>query len=286
MEPPIGIERRRPASFAGLALDRVRIMGVVNVTPDSFSDGGETLGADVAIARGLALAASGADVIDVGGESTRPGASPVPVDVEIARVVPVVRGLARAGLLVSVDTRRSAVMRVACDEGARIINDVTSLAGDPESLGFAAVSGMSVVLMHMQGEPQTMQERPVYRDVVAEVLAFLAERVLACEAAGVPRTRLAVDPGIGFGKTLAHNLALLRSIDRFTGLGCAVLVGVSRKRFIAELGRGEPPLDRLGGSLAAALAAIDGGCSLVRVHDVAETAQAIAVWSAVREQTG
>jgi dihydropteroate synthase len=269
------------AVFAGLTLDVPRIMGVVNVTPDSFSDGGEAYEMASAIARGLALAEAGADIIDVGGESTRPGAQPVPVEEELRRVIPVIEALAARGLLVSVDTRHGEVMAAALAAGARIINDVTALTGDAKALATVAASQAAVVLMHMQGDPRTMQDNPTYGDVVAEVSAYLAGRIAACEAAGIARPRLAVDPGIGFGKTVAHNVALLQSLDRLRRLGCAVVIGVSRKSFIARLSRGEAPADRLGGSLAAALAAVARGAHILRVHDVAATAQALKVWQAV-----
>jgi len=256
-------------------------MGVVNVTPDSFSDGGETLEAAAAIARGRALAAAGADIIDVGGESTRPGAAPVPVAEELRRVLPVVAALAADGIRVSIDTRRAAVMAAALAEGARIVNDVTALSGDPAALPCVAGRGAAVVLMHMQGEPATMQDDPRYVDPTTEVRAWLGARVAASVAAGIPRERIAVDPGIGFGKTVAHNLDLLARLAAFADLGCAVLVGVSRKSLIARVSRGEPADRRLAGSLAAALWAMVHGADLIRVHDVAETAQAIAVWRAI-----
>jgi dihydropteroate synthase len=269
--------------FAGLTLERTRIMGVVNVTPDSFSDGGETLEPSAAIARGLAMLADGADILDVGGESTRPGASPVPVADELARVVPVVRELARAGALVSIDTRHAEVMAAAIDAGAAIINDVTALAGDPRSLPLAAAVGASVILMHMQGEPQTMQRAPYYRDPAGEVFAWLRERLAACQGAGIPSERVAVDPGIGFGKTVPHNLDILGRLARGRDIGCAIVVGVSRKSMIARLSRGEPPRQRLPGSIAAGLAAVAAGANILRVHDVPETRQALAVWQAIAE---
>ncbi len=268
-------------SFAGLCLDRPRLLGIVNVTPDSFSDGGETPDPVTAIERGFTLAAAGADIIDVGGESTRPGAQPVPADVEQARVRPVVAELAGAGLTVSVDTRRAAVMAAAIDAGAVIVNDVTALTGDPAAIGIVANAGVSVILMHMQGEPQTMQADPRYGDPVVEISRWLAGRIAACEAAGIARERIAVDPGIGFGKTVAHNLDLLARLPRFRELGCAVAIGASRKSFIARVSRGEPAGERVAGSLAAALWAVFHGADLVRVHDVAATAQAIAVWQAI-----
>lgn len=268
-------------TFAGFTLGRPLIMGICNVTPDSFSDGGETLAPDTAIAHGLRLVDEGADIVDVGGESTRPGAVPVPVAEEMRRVLPVIRGLAAQGVCVSVDTRHAAVMEAALAAGARIINDVTALTGDARALAVAAQSTASVVLMHMRGEPQTMQQDPRYDDVVAEVRAFLAERVARCLDAGIPLARLAVDPGIGFGKTPEHNLMLLRELSRLRSLGCAVVVGASRKSFIAHVSRGEPPRQRLGGSLAAALAAVVNGAHILRVHDVAATVQALNTWRAI-----
>jgi dihydropteroate synthase len=277
--PPID----RPHSFAGIGLDRPLLMGIVNVTPDSFSDGGRYIVPDIAIAHGRSLAAQGADIIDVGGESTRPGAAPVPVEEEIARVIPVVRALAADGLTVSVDTRNAPVMRAALDAGARIINDVTALTHDPDSLAVAAASRAGIILMHIQGEPATMQAAPTYEDVLREVYDWLEERLRACRAAGIPDERLCVDPGIGFGKTVAHNCAILANLERFRGLGVPLLLGVSRKRFIAALGRGESAAERLPGSLAAALAGLARGAQILRVHDVAETAQAVAVWRAINE---
>lgn len=262
--------------FAGLAFDRVRLMGIVNVTADSFSDGGETLTTEDAVARGLTMLEEGADIVDVGGESTRPGALPVPVEIEGRRVLPVVRALARAGALVSVDTRRAEVMRAAIDEGARIINDITALS-DPEALPLIVRTDVSVVLMHMQGEPRTMQQNPRYDDAAAEVYTWLAARGAACGEAGIAAERIAVDPGIGFGKTLAHNLAILGDLARYRDLPYALLVGVSRKRFITAIDRDQPPQRRLAGSLAAAIACAEAGADIVRVHDVGETRQALAV---------
>jgi dihydropteroate synthase len=268
--------------FAGLSLDRPLLMGIVNVTPDSFSDGGDFLHVEDAIAQGRRLLDDGADIVDVGGESTRPGSQPTPVEEELARVLPVVASLNDAGAVVSVDTRRAAVMRAAIDAGARIVNDVTALTGDPESLGVVAASDASVVLMHMQGEPATMQQAPSYDDAPAQIAAYLGARVAACRAAGIPDARIAIDPGIGFGKTIEHNLQLLARLDRLTALGVAVLVGLSRKGFIGRLSRGEPPKARDPGSIAGALAAVEGGADILRVHDVAGTRQALAVWQAIK----
>jgi dihydropteroate synthase len=270
-----------PAEFAGLTLDRPRIMGVVNVTPDSFSDGGETVTVEAAVERGLALVEEGADIIDVGGESTRPGSTPVSIAEELARVLPVVRELAAAGVLVSIDTRRAEVMEAAIAAGVGIVNDVTALTGDPRSLNVVAGGDVSVVLMHMRGEPRTMQLAPVYQDPAREVFLWLAKRVAACEAARIGRDRIAIDPGIGFGKTVAHNAEILARLGLYRHLGTAVVVGVSRKSFIARLSRDEPPHRRLSGSIAAALAVVERGGHIVRVHDVAETCQALAVWRAI-----
>jgi len=256
-------------------------MGVVNVTPDSFSDGGETVGATAAVERGLALVEEGADIIDVGGESTRPGASPVPVAEELARVLPVVRELAAAGVRVSIDTRRAEVMEAAITAGVGIVNDVTALTGDRRSLNVVAAAGVCVVLMHMQGEPRTMQLTPSYRDAAREVSQWLAERVVACGTAGIGRDRIAVDPGIGFGKTVAHNADILAKLGLYRDFGSALVVGVSRKSFIARLSRDEPPHRRLPGSIAAALAAVERGAHILRVHDVAATRQALTVWGGI-----
>ena len=274
-------ETAATASFAGLSLVRPRVMGIVNVTPDSFSDGGETLDAGDALTRGRRMLAQGADIIDVGGESTRPGAEPIDAKTEIARVVPVVKGLVEAGALISVDSRHALVMEAGIAAGARIVNDVTALSGDPDSLKLVAESGVSVVLMHMRGDPRTMQMDPRYDDAPREVFDYLKERAAVCEKAGIPRAHIAVDPGIGFGKTVEHNVQILNRLDIYRELGCAVLLGLSRKSFIGKLSRGEPPKARLPGSIAAALAALRQGVRLFRVHDVAETAQAFEVWQAI-----
>lgn len=258
-------------------------MGVVNVTPDSFSDGGEAFDNRAAVARGMALLGEGADFIDVGGESTRPGARPVSEADELSRVLPVVRELSASGATVSIDTRHASVMEAAIDAGARIVNDVTALTGDDRSLEVVANRDVSVVLMHMKGDPRTMQTDPRYEDVAAEVFEWLSRRVAVCEAAGIPRSRLAVDPGIGFGKTVEHNLQILAQLGVYRPLGCALLIGVSRKSFIARLSDNEPPRERLGGSLAAGLAAIQRNAHILRVHDVAATRQAVRVWRAIAD---
>ncbi len=270
-----------PRSFAGLPVERPLIMGIVNVTPDSFSDGGETADAASAIGRGRAMAAAGAGIVDVGGESTRPGAPTPSLEEELERVVPVVRALAADGLTVSIDSRRAAVIAAALEGGAAIVNDITALTGDAASLGLVAKSGAPVILMHMQGEPATMQDNPDYDDAPLDIYDYLAERVAACEAAGIERARVAVDPGIGFGKTVAHNAAILGRMGLYHGLGCVVVLGASRKSFIGRLSRDEPVRERLPGSLAAALAAAAQGVQIIRAHDVAETRQALTVWQAI-----
>jgi dihydropteroate synthase len=266
-----------------LKLDRPRVMGIVNVTPDSFSDGGRHDTVEAAVAHGLRLAAEGADLLDVGGESTRPGADEVSVDDELARVLPVIQRLARETLLpISVDTSKPEVMRAAVAAGAGMINDVQALRRDG-ALEAAAELGVPVVLMHMLGEPRGMQDDPRYDDVVADVHRFLAERLFACEMAGVLKKNLIVDPGFGFGKTLEHNLLLLRQLPRLADLGVPVLAGLSRKRSLGDItGRGVE--ERVFASVAAAVLAADGGARLIRVHDVAATVDALKVWSAVNAQ--
>ncbi len=266
--------------WAGLSLARPLVMGIVNVTPDSFSDGGRFLGAEEAAAHGRALLEAGADIVDIGGESTRPGATQVPAEEEMRRIEPVLRALAASGAALSVDTRHAAVMAMALAAGARIVNDVSALAGDKASIGIIARAGASVVLMHMQGEPATMQRDPRYGFAPLEILEFLAARVAACEAAGIPRARVAIDPGIGFGKTQAHNLQILGRLALFQSLGTGVMVGVSRKSLVGRLA-GAPAEARLPGSLAGALDAVRKGAQIVRVHDVAETRQALLLQGAI-----
>ncbi|MBC8337156.1 MAG: dihydropteroate synthase [Rhodospirillales bacterium] len=270
-------------AFAGLSLDVPRIVGIINVTPDSFSDGGEALAVDDAVRRGRELIEAGADILDIGGESTRPGAKPVGVGQEITRVEPVVRALADEGYTVSIDSRRASVMAAAIEAGAKVINDITALTGDPESLALAAESDLPVILMHMQGDPGTMQGNPQYDDAAKEIFEYLQGRVEACREAGIGRSRIAVDPGIGFGKTLAHNLDILNRLDVYKDLGCPVLLGASRKSFIGHISREEAPKDRVPGSLAAVLSAYARGVRLFRVHDVTETRQALAVWQAIEK---
>lgn len=266
-----------------LLLDRPRVMGIVNVTPDSFSDGGRHDTVEAAVAYGLRLAAEGADLLDVGGESTRPGADEVSVEDELARVLPVIERLAReTSLPISVDTSKPEVMRAAVAAGAGMINDVYALRRDG-ALETAAELGVPVVLMHLLGEPRGMQDDPRYDDVVADVHRFLAERLFACEMAGLLKKNLVVDPGFGFGKTLDHNLRLLRQLSRFADLGVPVLAGLSRKRSLGDLtGRGVD--ERVFASVAAAVLAADQGARLIRVHDVAATVDALKVWSAVNAQ--
>ncbi len=269
------------ADWAGFPLDRPRVMGIVNVTPDSFSDGGDHADAEAAIAHGRALMAAGADLLDIGGESTRPGAQPIAPETEIIRVLPVIKALAAAGAVVSVDTRHTAVMAAALDAGARIINDVSALR-DPGALELVAVRRVPVVLMHLLGQPQDMQDEPRYACAPLDVWDFLDRRIDALEAAGGARSLALTDPGIGFGKTTAHNLGILDALGLYRSLGPGVLLGVSRKRLIEHCaGIATPPKQRLGGSLALALNGIAQGVDVVRVHDVAETVQAIRMWRAV-----
>jgi dihydropteroate synthase len=286
-EPAVRVDpvmKVRPP-FATLDMSRPRIMGVLNVTPDSFFDGGRFAAVEQAIAHGIAMLEAGADIIDVGGESTRPGAVPVTADEDARRVVPVIKALAERGVCVSVDTRHGAVMSAAIAAGAGIVNDVTALTGDPASLDAVARSRASVILMHMQGEPRTMQANPTYVWAPGDVFDVLAGRIAACEAAGIPRSRIAVDPGIGFGKTADHSTDVLRHLAMYHGLGCPLAVGASRKSFIGKLSRGEDTDHRLPGSLAVAIHAVNQGVQIVRVHDVAETRQALAVAGRLAERT-
>jgi dihydropteroate synthase len=270
---------RRP--WAGFDLARPLIMGVINVTPDSFSDGGDFATADAAIAQGIRLAEQGADIIDIGGESTRPGAQEVSVEAELKRVLPVVKALAERGLVVSIDTRHATVMTEAVASGARIINDITALTGDPASVAAAARSNAAIVLMHMQGEPRTMQADPHYADTTLDLLDYFDARLHTLVKASIDPARIAIDPGIGFGKKDPHNMLLLTELAAFQVFACPVLLGVSRKSFVGRLSRKEPPKDRMAGSLAAGLAGFDQGVQILRVHDVAETYQARAIWQAI-----
>jgi dihydropteroate synthase len=258
----------------------MKLMGVVNVTPDSFSDGGLYLDPEAAIAHGEELARAGAAILDVGGESTRPGAEEVSADEELRRVRPVIEALAGGEAQISVDTSKSAVAEAALDAGAAIVNDVTALRGDPEMAALCAERGPTVILMHMAGSPRTMQRNPVYDDVVEEVRDFLARRVEAATAAGIAEERIWLDPGIGFGKTAEHNLELLRRLSELTDLGRPLVVGASRKSFIGRLD-GSAAGERLGGSIASSVLAAAEGADVLRVHDVAETAEALAVTAAI-----
>jgi dihydropteroate synthase len=261
-------------------MTRLRLMGVVNVTPDSFSDGGLYLDPAAAISHGEELALAGAAILDVGGESTRPGAEAVGVEEELRRVVPVIQGLAEGKAEISVDTSKATVAEAALDVGAAIVNDVTALRGDGEMAGLCADRGATVVLMHMLGSPRTMQENPVYEDVVDEVRAFLAERIEAATAAGIAEERIWLDPGIGFGKTAAHNLELLRRLGELGELGRPLVIGTSRKSFIGRVD-GSDAGERLGGTIASSVLAAAEGAEVLRVHDVAEVGQAMAVATAI-----
>ncbi len=273
------VTRPRPP-FAGLSLARPTLMGIVNVTPDSFSDGGLYDETEGAVAHAAELASEGAEIVDIGGESTRPGSDTVADDDELSRVVPVLEELKGSPAVISIDTRKSTVARAAAKAGAKILNDVSALTYDSACLDVAAEEGLDVVLMHAQGVPKTMQDDPAYDDVVLEVFDYLESRIEACESAGIGRARIAADPGLGFGKTLAHNLALLANLSLFHGLGVALLVGASRKRFIGGLGQGKEPKSREPGSHAAAIASAAQGVQILRVHDVAGSRQALAVWHA------
>ena len=278
--PPI-----TPAPVAGLTMDRARIMGILNITPDSFSDGGElaTMQGAVSRARGMVGIA---DILDIGGESTRPGAETVTIAAEIGRVVPVIDAIRHAGLTIpiSVDTRKAAVALAALRAGANMINDVSALRYDPDMAHVAAEAGVPICLMHAQGDPATMQQDPRYDDVLSQVYSFLAERIETAVAAGIARDSIVIDPGIGFGKTLQHNVTLLRGIGRLHGLGRPVLLGASRKRFIGQIGGGSDAHDRLAGSIAVALHGAAQGVQILRVHDTFETRQALSLQQALTGQ--
>jgi dihydropteroate synthase len=262
------------------------VMGVVNVTPDSFSDGGRWVDAAAAIAHGRALAAEGAAILDIGGESTRPGSAPVPADEEAARVVPVIAGLAGSGARLSIDTTKASVAAAALDAGATYVNDVTALRADPELVGLVADRGCACCLMHMQGEPRTMQDAPRYTDVVDEVRAFLEERVAFAVAHGVAEDRIQVDPGIGFGKTAEHNLQLLARLDELVALGFPVVVGTSRKSFLGRITGRTDPADRLPATIATNVLAFTRGARVFRVHDVAPARDALLVAAATLRAHG
>jgi dihydropteroate synthase len=265
-----------------LRLDRPRIVGILNITPDSFSDGGNHINVEDAVAHGLRMVEEGADMLDIGGESTRPGADDVSVEEELRRVVPVIEQLAARTIVpLAIDTSKPDVMRAAVAAGAGMINDVYALRQEG-AVDAAAELGVPVCLMHMQGEPRSMQTEPHYDDVVGEVHRFLTDRLFACELAGIDRRKVMVDPGFGFGKTLEHNLALLRALERFASLGSGVYVGLSRKSMIGTMTGRQLPAERAAGSAAAAMIAVQRGARMVRVHDVAATVDALAVWHAVQ----
>jgi dihydropteroate synthase len=267
-----------------IRLDQPQVMGIVNATPDSFSDGGQFADAAAAASAGADMAGEGAAIIDVGGESTRPGAKPVWEGDEIERIVPIIRQLAAGGAAVSADTRKADVMTAALEAGARMINDVSALAYDDRSAGVIAASGVPVVLMHHQGAPETMQDDPRYDDVLVEVYDWLGERISEAVDAGIDRSRILIDPGFGFGKNVGHNLALMNGLALFHSLGCPLVVGASRKRTVGALS-GEAPADkRLGGSIAFAMKAAEQGVQLLRVHDVFDTVQALKIWRGLRDQ--
>ncbi|HEX5607623.1 MAG TPA: dihydropteroate synthase [Candidatus Binatia bacterium] len=276
-------ERILPTRHSVLEFSRrTLIMGIINVTPDSFSDGGQRYDAVKAVADGVAMVKSGADILDIGGESSRPGATPVSEDEELARVLPVVRGLRKkTEAPISIDTYQSNVARAALDAGADIVNDISALRFDPAMAPMVAAEKVPVVLMHMQGTPRTMQREPKYADVVREVRDFLAAQLYTAMDAGIAQDRIVIDPGIGFGKTLQHNLQLLRGLPMIAALGQPVLVGASRKAFIGRILNAEP-LDRIEGSLATAVASVLAGANIVRAHDVAETAKAVKIADAIR----
>ena len=277
----------RPALQLGertIRLDQPQVMGIVNVTPDSFSDGGLFADSNAAAEAGADMARDGAAIVDVGGESTRPGAKTVWEGDEIERIAPVIRQLAAGGTAVSADTRKAVVMTAALEAGARMINDVSALTYDDRSAGVIAASSAPVVLMHHKGAPETMQDNPRYDDVLVEVYLWLEERIQAAEGAGIARGKILIDPGFGFGKNVAHNLELMNGLALFHSLGCPLAVGASRKRTIGALS-GEAPVDRrLGGSIAFAIKAAEQGGQILRVHDVFETVQALRIWRGLRDQ--
>ncbi|RFP88011.1 dihydropteroate synthase [Rhodobacteraceae bacterium 63075] len=269
------------APIAGLEMSEPNVMGILNVTPDSFSDGGRINGAAAALSHARSMRDAGADIIDVGGESTRPGAVEVPFEAEIARTAPVIKALSESmDAPISIDTRKRAVAEEAARNGAGLVNDVSGFTFDPDLGDFCAQQKLPVCIMHAQGDPQTMQDNPHYENVLLDVYDFLEGRISALEAQGVARDRMIVDPGIGFGKRIEHNLALLNGLSLFHGLGCPILLGVSRKGFIRVLGDAEDPQKRAPGSIAAGLAGLAQGVQILRVHDVAETRQAVKLWQA------
>jgi dihydropteroate synthase len=273
----------RPTHWAGMSLARPLVMGILNLTPDSFSDGGQLASLDAVLETARFMLAAGADILDIGGESTRPGAVPVPPEEEQSRILPAIRALARDGVVISVDTRHASTMTAALDAGARIVNDVTALAHDPRAPGVVAARRAPVVLMHMRGTPATMNSLNRYGDIGADVAGELSAQIAAALAAGIAREAIALDPGIGFAKIGAQNVALLRDLGPLRALGLPLLVGVSRKGFIGTLS-GEPvAARRLGGSIAGALFALSQGAQILRVHDVPETVQAVRVWQTLAD---
>ncbi|MGD8327655.1 MAG: dihydropteroate synthase [Sphingomonadales bacterium] len=278
LRAPWHLSRERLVGF-----NAPKLMGILNVTPDSFSDGGKHLDISKAIAHGEVMAGNGAYIIDIGGESTRPGAKVVWEGDEIERVVPVIEALAGQGHIISVDTRKAAVMRAALDAGAAIVNDVSALGYDEEATDVVAESNCPVVLMHAQGDPATMQNNPSYDDALLDIFDWLESKIEKCEQAGIARDRIMIDPGIGFGKSVRHNLELTNGLSLFHALGCPVLFGASRKRFIGALAGVEEAEERLPGSLAAAQMALDRGAQVIRVHDVAESRQLLNIWQGARD---
>ena len=270
------------ADIAGLGMDRPRVMGILHATPDSFSDGGVNAAAADAVATGTAMLNAGVDLLDVGGESTRPGAATLAVEAEIQRVVPVIQGLRAAGVAhaISIDTRKAAVAQAAVAAGANLVNDVSGFTFDPGLAPYCAGQNLPVCVMHALGDPATMQQDPRYDDVLLDVYDFLERQIQLLEAAGIPRARIIADPGIGFGKTRQHNLTLLARLSLFHGLGVPILLGASRKRFIGTIGNAPEATDRAPGSIGVALAALTHGIQMLRVHDVPETIQAVALWRA------
>lgn len=283
-----GVQGSKIAAFQDfLNQDSVRVMGVVNVTPDSFSDGGDFSNTDKAIAHGLELIAAGADILDIGGESTRPGAKPVEIEEEIARVVPVIEGLYEHAPWISIDSRNAATTQAALIAGANIINDISALTHDPQSVDVVRHAETPVILMHSQGKPETMQDNPIYNNVVEDILAYLKARISFCETQGIDKNSIVIDPGIGFGKTLKDNLAILQNLNKFSELSTPVLLGASRKSFIGALmgedARQKRPKNRLGGSIASALIGVEKGVKILRVHDVEMTVQALKTYRAISE---
>ncbi|MBC6439702.1 MAG: dihydropteroate synthase [Rhodospirillales bacterium] len=271
---------------AGLGGAETHVMGIINVTPDSFSDGGQTCDAGAAERQGRDMLAAGATVLDIGGESTRPGSDPVDEDEELQRAIPVIERLADCGATLSIDTRKASVMAAALDAGAFVVNDVSALTHDPDAMALVAERNVPAILMHALSDSKTMQNDPTYDHVSLDIFDYLEARITACLKAGIPRHRIIVDPGLGFGKTLHHNLILLRDLALFRCLGCPILLGASRKRFIGTLANESEACRRVSGSVAVTLAGVHSGAHVLRVHDVAETVQALRVWQAIEAGDG